>query len=131
MQAISYQFIISCLKEMIPTIFLLIVCLHQGLGDYVPGTPGAAWTEEEMLAVKHRLHVIMADPKAALEQVPKGPVSFKDGKKFSGSEIYHRMDKVVDQGVHLHDAVLPNLPKIIRLAFHDCVVDSENGGCNG
>ena len=114
-----------------PTILLVIFCIHQVLGEYVPGTPGAAWTEEEMLAVKHRLHLIMIDPLAALKQVPKGPVSFKDGKQFSGAEIYHQMDEVWDQGVHLHDSVLPNLPKLIRLAFHDCVVDSENGGCNG
>ena len=111
---------------------LFIFCIiNQGRADYVPGTPGAAWTEEEMLAVKHRLHLVMIDPVAALKQVPKGPSTFLDGRYFTGSQILHRMDNVVDQGLHLQDAVLPNLPKLIRLAFHDCVVDSENGGCNG
>ena len=109
----------------------LTCCLYQQIQAYNPGTPGAAWSEEEMLAVRHKLQMIMMAPKAALAKVPEGPVSFLNGDKYSGETIYHRMDEVVDDGVHLQDAVLPNLSKLVRLAFHDCIVDSETGGCNG
>lgn len=100
-------------------------------GVYVPGTPGAAWSVEEMLAVKHLLHQVMANPRKALRSVPAGPNSYLNGQMFTGAQILNRFDHVIDEGVHLHDAVLPNLPKLIRLAFHDCMPDSETGGCNG
>ena len=74
---------------------------------------------------------MMSNPREALRLVPKGPNSFLNGRNFTGKQILHRFDKVVDEGVHLHDAVLPDLPKIVRLAFHDCLQDSETGGCNG
>ena len=31
----------------------------------------------------------------------------------------------------MDDAVLPDIAKVIRLAFHDCIKDDETGGCNG
>ena len=74
---------------------------------------------------------MMSNPREALRLVPKGPNSFLNGRNFTGKQILHRFDKVVDEGVHLHDAVLTDLPKIVRLAFHDCLQDSETGGCNG
>ena len=53
-----------------------------------------------------------------------------------GSQILNRYDLSraeggIDQGNHLHDAVIPDLSKIVRLAFHNCIGDSETGGCNG
>ena len=98
---------------------------------YVPGTPGAEWTEQEMLAVKHLLHQVMMNPRKALELVPRGPISALNGRNFTGKRILNRYDHKIDEGVHLQDAALPDLPKIIRLAFHDCLPDSETGGCNG
>merc|ERR1712156_1205235 len=36
-------------------LFLLIVPLAQGTSPYVPGTPGAPWTDYELLTVKAKL----------------------------------------------------------------------------
>merc|ERR1712012_972687 len=77
------------------------------------------------------LHQVMMNPRKALELVPKGPISALNGRNFTGKKILNRYDHKIDEGVHLQDAALPDLPKIIRLAFHDCLPDSETGGCNG
>ena len=112
--------------------FLAILCLESGttLGEYVPGTPGAAWSVEEMLAVKNLLHQVMEDPTKWLQMVPEGPVSAL-GDQFTGAQILERYDVEIGSSPNLGDAVLPNLAKIIRLAFHDCLPDTETGGCNG
>jgi len=74
---------------------------------------------------------MMDNPREALNMIPKGPNSYLNGRMFNGKQIYNRFDNVIDEGIHLQDAVLPDLPKIVRLAFHDCLPDSETGGCNG
>ena len=38
----------------LPVPWLLVFCLTAS-SSYVPGTPGAAWTREELLAVKAKL----------------------------------------------------------------------------
>ena len=97
--------------------------------EYVPGNPGAEWSIEEMLAVKHVLHQILRDPETALEDVPEGPHGSLD-QTFTGKEIYDRYNiELGDQD--LQTALLPDVPKLVRLAFHDCVPDDETGGCNG
>ena len=115
----------------------LVIFLHLLpafiLADYVPGNPGAPWREDELLAVKARLQWIFRNPKKALEQVPSTFVSFHKNDEnawFTGKEIYERFDKTIEQGgikdsFHLVDAALPNIAKVIRLAFHDCVKDEE------
>ena len=35
----------------------------------------------------------------------------------------------IDEGVHLHDAVLPDVAKVVRLAFHDCIGENGCDGC--
>ena len=111
--------------------FLSILCLGS-LGEYVPGTPGAEWSVAEMLAVKNLLHQVMEDPTKWLQQVPEGPVSALGDQLFTGAQIFERYDVEIEtKGPNLEDALLPNLAKIIRLAFHDCLPDSETGGCNG
>ena len=47
-------------------VFYLLPAL--ALGDYVPGEPGAAWTSDELLAVKARLQNILRDPKGYLSR---------------------------------------------------------------
>ena len=96
-----------------------------------------------MLAVKFELQRMMTQTEAALQAVGPGPVSALGGQNFTGAEILARFggscemeDGVctgdgIDEGKHLHDAVLPDVAKVVRLAFHDCIADSETGGCNG
>ena len=61
------------------------------MADYVPGEPGGAWTEEELLAVKARVQWILRNPKKALKEVPSSFVRFhKNDEKssYKGDEIY-------------------------------------------
>ena len=38
----------------------------------------------------------------------------------------------IDEGVgKLGEAVLPDIAKMVRLAFHDCLKDENGNGCNG
>ena len=109
------------------------------MGDYLPGDVGAAWTEDELLAVKATLQWTLRNPKDALEEVPSSFVRFhKNDEKssYTGKEIFERFHKKVDEGginegFFLGEAVLPDIGKVIRLAFHDCIKDEETGGCNG
>ena len=89
-------------------LLLLLVPLIQGQ-EYVPGTPGAPWTKEEVLIVKSKLFAIFnRNGMRALDEL------------YGGSS----------HGVDWHRA--PNAPKMLRLGFHDCVkYDDGTGGCDG
>ena len=78
-----------------------------------------------------RLQLIMQDPEGALKQVPGGAVSGLNGTILTGEEIFERWDNEIPESSNLRDGVLPDPANIIRLTFHDCLVDSETGGCNG
>ena len=119
----------------------MVVCCSSS--PYVPGQPGAPWTKKEVIAVRGQIGWIIRNSKTALFQVDGGPVSTLEGKvanwrNISGKEIYYRYKRSIDEnppGIResssLQDAVLPNLSKLVRLTFHDCIKDSETGGCNG
>ena len=110
---------------------LLSICQNSN-GVYQAGSPGAEWSIEEMLAVKHLLYQMMANPRKALQQVQKGPVSGLDGQEYTGEQIMKRYKAFNGQGESaIQDAILPDVAKMVRLAFHDCLPDTETGGCNG
>ena len=77
--------------------------------EYVPGTPGAPWTKEEVLIVKSKLFAI-----------------YNNGGWAALHELY---------GGSSHGATgnrVPNAAKVLRLGFHDCVkYDDGTGGCDG
>ena len=64
---------------------------------YVPGTPGAPWTEEEVLIVKAKFYSIFSNGGGftALNQISPG-------------HFANWMD-------------VPNAPKVLCLGFHDCL----------
>ena len=121
-------------------LFFVSLCHSQ---PYVPGTPGSSWTIQELIAVRGQLTAIFANPKGALFKVPGGPVSFLEGKvsnwqSITGRQIFERYRREEDEnpsGIRqfsqLEDQVLPNVAKFVRLTFHDCIKDTETGGCNG
>ena len=110
---------------------------------YVPGTPGSSWSIQELIAVRGQLSAIFQNPRRALFQVPGGPVSFLKGKvsnwqSITGRDIFLRYSTEAEEsssGIQekpqLQDQVLPNIAKFVRLTFHDCIKDTETGGCNG
>ena len=76
-------------------LFAVIVASER----YVPGTPGASWTEEEMMTVKAKLYSI-----------------FNNGGGFKAMEELYGTP---DNGVTFMD--VPNSAKMLRLGFHDCL----------
>ena len=76
-------------------LFAVIVASER----YVPGTPGASWTEEEMMTVKAKLYSI-----------------FNNGGGFKAMEELYGTP---DNGVTFMD--VPNAAKMLRLGFHDCL----------
>ena len=81
------------------------------------GTPGAAWTEAELLVTKAKIRWVMQKPKNALASVEGGAEALELYKSREGKDMSH--------------AILPNLPKFVRLNFHDCVKEVTGAGCNG
>ena len=113
-------------------IFLFFAFLshcHSSIGVYQPGTAGAEWSIEEMLAVKHLLHRMMTTPRDALKMVQAGPVSGIGGQEYTGAQIMQRYYAMKESAIN--DAILPDIANMVRLAFHDCLPDEETGGCNG
>ena len=77
--------------------------------EYVPGTPGAPWSMEEILVVKAKLYSIFS--------VGGGLDAMNRGKG----------DDYVKKG-----HTIPNAAKLLRLGFHDCLKYTDGtGGCDG
>lgn len=74
---------------------------------YIPGTPGASWTEEEIIVVKAKLQSI-----------------FRRG---GGYDALHQLHPDGTPGPWETPGsgpswmLIPNAPKILRLGFHDCL----------
>ena len=91
-------------------LFLLCVLSSSALGAYVPGTPGAAWTPEEVLAVKAKLWLSYARPWGLTSQANTALGTTDPGDNGGGY----------------------NAAKVLRLTFHDCLkYDDGTGGCDG
>ena len=84
------------------------------------GTPGGRWTDEELINTKAKLRWTMIKPYDALKSIP------------GGSEVHDKYLSLEHVGSHMKlDAIAPNMAKIIRLTFHDCVKETSGAGCNG
>ena len=87
------------LVEIKVMISILLVYFFQIVNslEYVPGTPGAKWTADEMIIVKSKLNSIFDQYGGfkALDQIyEKNPATWQD---------------------------VPDAPKALRLGFHDCL----------
>ena len=87
--------------------FLLVTASH---GVYVPGTPGAAWTQDEVIAVKAKLWMSFAKSWAMPREANTAMGTTDPGDNGGGY----------------------NAAKVVRLAFHDCLKYTDgSGGCDG
>ena len=85
--------------------FLLFLSV-QGQ-EYIPGTPGGPWTEEELITVRSKLYAIFGN---------------------GGYEAVKQLYGGVNPGANWMD--VPNAPKMLRLGFHDCLKYTDGtGGC--
>ena len=74
---------------------------------YVPGTPGAPWSKEEVLAVKAKIRRTFA---------MGGFEAIRDALLALGEPS----DAIYNSTVYW-GGTYPSAPKLLRLAFHDCV----------
>ena len=128
---------------MFAILYLFVFLPFAYCSPYVPGTTGAPWTSEELFAIKGQLTWIIRNSRDALFKVQGGPVAFLEGKidnweTVTGKFIYKRYSREAEvtlsgikENSRLEDTLLPNIGKMVRLAFHDCLKDTETGGCNG
>ena len=98
-------------------IFLLIGP-NLSIQEYVPGTPGAPWTEEEAFIVKAKLYAIF----------------HRDGGHYALKQMYDDYKTVyADANGNMRSRrTAPNAAKVLRLGFHACLrYQDGSGGCNG
>ena len=112
---------------------VFIGCCSCSSQPYVPGDPGAPWTERELYALRGQIGYVLRNSRKALSRVDGGPVSALEGKvdnweSISGADIFERylnepneVPPGINEGGSLQDAVLPNIGKLVRLSFHDCI----------
>ena len=135
---------IGHLSLSLPSIFITFIIIDSNSGvPYMPGQPGATWTRQEFVAVRGHLRWIMKNSRKALFKVDGGPIDALKGKvdnwqNLTGQDIFSRYSRMIDddppgirENGRTQEALLPNIGKMVRLAFHDCLKDSETGGCNG
>ena len=81
------------------------------------GRPGASWTEEEVLIVKAKIRKTFTTWSKGLSQAALASVGLPD--ETDNEKLYHW-------------GTFHNAPKLLRLAFHDCVKYKDgSGGCDG
>ena len=125
-QTSVFQAYFFCIKGEIP-ILHIIVAMMIFLGylwlffslinaaPYIPGEPGAPWTEEEVLIVKSKLFSVF---------------NFEGGK-WALNQVYSDVFKMCDGEEDIYTR-LPNAAKFLRLGFHDCLkYEDGSGGCDG
>ena len=116
-----------------------------GIGQgYLPGTPGASWTTEEILIVKEKVMVMIHPDNTNLydDRTRFPPIVnrvYGDGDVWnenpnnvadSSGIFYNR------QFPRSNDDLSPSSRKLVRLAFHDCLRSTDaqgnlSGGCDG
>merc|ERR1712117_139310 len=95
------------------TLLLSLTLCHSALAEYQPGTPGGAWSQEELLVVRAKLWELFFNP---------GWLQY---------QVYKFEDKYGLRKGQLKD-LQHFTAKVLRLSFHDCIryADGE-GGCDG
>ena len=89
---------------------------------YVPGQPGAAWSTDEIFAIKAKLWRMFTF-KGGREMVQELYPNFS----FPNNFVYAKCR--TDGGVQCD---MPDAAKVLRLAFHDCIPYlNGSGGCDG
>merc|ERR1712117_177821 len=83
------------------TLLLSLTLCHSVLAEYQPGTPGGAWSQEELLIVRAKLWELYLDDYWLRQQ--KGEFGKYGLPTAAGQDLEH----------------FP--AKVLRLSFHDCI----------
>ena len=119
---------------------------------YVPGSPGAAWTEEEVRVVQEKvglanMSTIFVSQVRLMINPDNADSLYKWNPRFPDivNEVYGNVWKPEDPSnkhwfnhsfTRAHPELAPTGRKLIQLAFHDCLKYSDDkgnsfGGCDG
>merc|ERR1712061_49668 len=114
----------SGLTMLIPTLLLSFLCLSLS-------EPGAPWTEEEAKIVKGKIYAILGSSIKRSEDFLLNHPELKS--ELNGYVTMVRRDQPEWKWPEWPEAASrPNVPKLIRLGFHQCLKNSDGtGGCNG
>ena len=100
-------------------VVFLITC------EGAPGQPGAQWTEQQAKITMEKILRLMYNPRKAISDI------------YKGIELTQYDDLAAQVGAYKgiqrnFENIWPDMPKFIRLAFHDCVKEKDGvTGCNG
>jgi len=101
-------------------LLLLLPILQTASTAYVPGTPGAAWSDEELRIARGKIRWIVDNPTKALKLAP------------GGADILQKYQSLVHSNNQVKtESIAPNAAKLVRLTFHDCIKEVNGAGCNG
>ena len=106
-------------------LYVVVVFLITCEGAYVPGQPGAQWTEQQAKITMEKILRLMYNPRKAISDI------------YKGIELTQYDDLAAQVGAYKgiqrnFENIWPDMPKFIRLAFHDCVREKDGvTGCNG
>merc|ERR1712038_1924149 len=114
----------SGLTMLIPTLLLSFLCLSLS-------EPGAPWTEEEAKIVKGKIYAILGSSIKRSEDYLLNHPELKS--ELNEYVTMVRRDQPEWKWPEWPEAASrPNVPKLIRLGFHQCLKNSDGtGGCNG
>ena len=106
-------------------LFVVVVFVSICEGAYVPGQPGAQWTEEQANITMEKILMLMYGPRKAISDIIKRNTLTQYDDLADEAAAYKGIQRNVEN-------IWPDMPKFIRLAFHDCVREKDGiAGCNG
>ena len=115
--------------------FLLLIStslLGCGLTAYVPGTPGSAWSREEILAVKAKIRRTFKLGGGMAREARKGILKSQKRQYYFLHDSSISLVLGIPVRVPGENGGGYNAPKVLRLAFHDCLkYEDGSGGCDG
>lgn len=107
---------------------------NQTWHAYVPGEPGAAWSEWEALVVMGKLRRVFDAPQTIYRELKQkyGEIDCHTGFADTGGDAERCDGKNGRARASPGTESLPNAAKFIRLGFHDCIKYTDGtGGCDG
>jgi len=94
---------------------LVLLLATAAMAVYQPGEPGAPWSQRDV-------------------EITKGKISWIISGKVAGKKALTMVDGGEEalEGKFPVGHIIPTLPNLIRLSFHDCLkYESGGGGCDG
>ena len=103
-------------------LYVVVVFVITCEGANVPGQPGAQWTEQQAKITMEKILRLMYNPRKAISDIYNG----KTLRQYDGLAAQALAYKGIQRNF---ENIWPDMPKFIRLAFHDCVREKDGVTC--